>query len=100
MMCYHLARLMDSVLPEKKKNHFVETVPKKMHSNIAVWYVFRVLAIYEVPTTSVFCLFVFRQDQTEHWHRFPRGAVGSPSLEISKKPPGRGPGQPTPGGPA
>lgn len=62
MMCYHLAQLMDRVLPKekkKKKNHFVGTVPKKKHSNIAVWYVFRVLAIFEVPITSGFCLFVF-----------------------------------------
>ena len=37
---------------------------------------------------------------TEHWHRLPRGAVGSPSLEILKTHLGWGPVQPALGDPA
>lgn len=37
---------------------------------------------------------------TEHWHTLPRKLVEFPSLEITKKPSGRGLGQPAPGGPA
>lgn len=83
MMCYHLAQLMDRVLPEekKKKNHFVGTVPKKMHSNIAV---FRVLAIFEVPITSVFCLF-FNSTRQSTGTGSPEGLWGLPAWRSPKR---------------
>jgi len=37
---------------------------------------------------------------TEHWHRFPREAVGSPSLEVFKTLSGHGPGPLALSGPA
>lgn len=57
IMYYHLAQYMDSMVPEeKKKSTFQEQFLKKLHSNIAVWYAFKVLAVYKVSILLV-CLF-------------------------------------------
>lgn len=56
MMCCHLARWMDSMVPEKKKkNHFLRTVPEKIALKHCS-YALRVSAIYKVPIMFAFFL--------------------------------------------